>query len=627
MTWAYAITFILLIPIRVLAETIPVVAGEHAGFTRVVLTLPQGLDWSTKKSDTSFSVLLPPTNSFDISRVFDKIPRTRISTIQTNSAGNQLEVKLSCRCTSEAFLYRDIYLVVDFRGSEDEGTQLVLIPNNQRQFDAQSLLPPWWTEASSMESSTQISGNNPETMMIQSEISTNLLFERLTQDVATAKANSRIDIDQTRVDRDELSIPINRNQSEIQVDPYIGLEIRYASPLKPLSDEIPTSCETFGSEQMFSGISSQQPYRDISQLRQELFSDTGQENETIVIQLAIAQLKFGMTAEARLLLRDLHNSTRQTRLLTKISQIIDQSLAVQDDMKQYQNCNNSLYFWYFLTARSGSLDSIDSSGILLQFKSISPWLQKVIFLQLYSKLKIDGESSAADEIEAHISLSQGERENGRFTPQTYVFQGNDPDINHAIGAANRDRPDLVAKVLASPKTSGEAEKLILLSQAIRFEHQETPIWNTTLESEILVNLSVNNYAAAVIGLEELVDSGKSSGRIIELSNQIILKITLSANDTDFLAAYFRMDLSVLSNITIEAVNTRLKSLEMPEMPLDLGETTIDQANEEPGGITPPLTLPSELPTDENRAALSRGNVRDALDESQQLKAEIFELTN
>jgi predicted glycosyltransferase len=101
---------------------------------------------------------------------------------------------------------------------------------------------------------------------------------------------------------------------------------------------------------MFSGILNQQPYRDITQLRQELYSDTGQENETKVIQLAIAQLKFGMTVEARLLLQDLHNSTRQTRLLTKISQIIDQSLAVQDDMKQYQNCNNSLYFWHFLTA-------------------------------------------------------------------------------------------------------------------------------------------------------------------------------------------------------------------------------------------------------------------------------------
>jgi hypothetical protein len=135
---------------------------------------------------------------------------------------------------------------------------------------------------------------------------------------------------------------------------------------------------------MFSGILNQQPYRDITQLRQELYSDTGQENETKVIQLAIAQLKFGMTVEALLLLQDLHNSTRQTRLLTKISQIIDQSLAVQDDMKQYQNCNNSLYFWHFLTARSGSLDSIDSSGILLQFKSISPWLQK-LFSSSYIK--------------------------------------------------------------------------------------------------------------------------------------------------------------------------------------------------------------------------------------------------
>jgi hypothetical protein len=186
---------------------------------------------------------------------------------------------------------------------------------------------------------------------------------------------------------------------------------------------------------------------------------------------------------------------------------------------------------------------------------------------------------------------------------------------------------LVAKILASPKTSGEFQKLISLSQAIRFENQETQIWNTTLEREILVNLSVDNYAAAVIGLEELADSGKTSSLIRELSNQIILEITLSANDTDFLAAYFRMDLSVWSNITIETVNARLKSLEIPEMPLALGETTIDQANEEPGGITPSPTLPYELPTDENRAALSRENVRDALDESQQLKAEIFELTN
>jgi hypothetical protein len=620
----FAPAFLLLTPLWALAEIVPVIAGEHADFTRVVLTIPQGSEWGTANTNGVFSVVLPPTTSFDINGVFDKIPRTRIAAIQINKDNNHLEIELSCSCAGNAYLYRDVYLVIDFKESRNRNTLRAPTMNTHQKLVTQSQLPPWWNDAFTPETSPNILGNSPEVVPMQHEMPVQI-FERITKDIATAVTNGRIEIDRMNIDGFNTTAPIGDNQTARQVIPAIGLGSQEIPPPNKPSNENFDVCETYGSSKMFSYIPTALPYRDISQLRQALFSEAGRIDESAFIQLAIAHLEIGMATEARHLLINLPNSTPEIELLTRISQIIDQKSIAKDDIRQYRHCTNSLYLWYFLSAESEPLDTTDSKNILLQFKSISTWLQHTIFLQLYDKLQIGGEISAAEEIAAYVNISQANEGHQEISPQTYVFEDSDFAIYHAIYAANRDRPDLLGSILSSPRNSGGIDDLVSLSKAIRFEHQETPIWIDVLGAEILISLSVKNYAAAIFGLEELAADEQGSEKNVGLSNNIILTMSADASDVDFLAAYFQMDQSVWHARTIETVNARLTSLKLPGIPKAPSDASTAQPKEEQLRLDDHISL-SAVPTNETRVILSRENVRLALNEAQLLKAEILELT-
>ncbi|MDD7970751.1 hypothetical protein [Roseinatronobacter alkalisoli] len=92
--------------------TIPVRAGEHAAFTRLVIQMPDENDWRLtqqgRKADLTIS---GPALAFDLSQTFARIPRTRLATLTQTDAGLELTLACDCRLHAAEDLPRN--LVID----------------------------------------------------------------------------------------------------------------------------------------------------------------------------------------------------------------------------------------------------------------------------------------------------------------------------------------------------------------------------------------------------------------------------------------------------------------------------------------------------------------------------------
>ncbi|WP_164660581.1 hypothetical protein [Tropicibacter sp. Alg240-R139] len=105
-----------------LAERLAVRSGEHPNFTRLVMKLPTGVEWSfrTGTSEAELQFALPDLE-FDITGVFTRIPRDRLADLKQDTPGDPLRLSFGCFCEAKAFVEAGNYLVVDIRKSTASG--------------------------------------------------------------------------------------------------------------------------------------------------------------------------------------------------------------------------------------------------------------------------------------------------------------------------------------------------------------------------------------------------------------------------------------------------------------------------------------------------------------------------
>lgn len=96
------------------AQTVQVRSGDHDGFTRLVMTLPEGSRWQTETGARTASVIVAqPALVFDTSRVFDRITRARLAGISAPAGQARLDLALACDCSLSASRQGPDLLVLD----------------------------------------------------------------------------------------------------------------------------------------------------------------------------------------------------------------------------------------------------------------------------------------------------------------------------------------------------------------------------------------------------------------------------------------------------------------------------------------------------------------------------------
>lgn len=109
-----------LVPGSLLAQTVTVRSGEHGDFTRLVFDVPPGIPWTLEQDRQAQAASLAfdvARLGFDVSRVFDRIDRSRLESIAPAQDGTSVSLSLACICDVKAFVLRERMLVIDIRPS------------------------------------------------------------------------------------------------------------------------------------------------------------------------------------------------------------------------------------------------------------------------------------------------------------------------------------------------------------------------------------------------------------------------------------------------------------------------------------------------------------------------------
>jgi hypothetical protein len=115
MKWLAAIAFFLTAPLAQ-ANTVAIVSGEHATFSRLVLSLSAQSDWQLGRTATGYELTVTQDDlRYDVSKVFDLIPRTRLSGIFTDPRTGNLQLTMQCVCHAMPFSLDAQTLVIDLR--------------------------------------------------------------------------------------------------------------------------------------------------------------------------------------------------------------------------------------------------------------------------------------------------------------------------------------------------------------------------------------------------------------------------------------------------------------------------------------------------------------------------------
>jgi len=118
----FALLLVLLWASQVQAQSVVINSGEHATFSRLVFPAAENVTYRVVSNKRKVRVKLEGfSQKFDLSRVFDRIPKTRLLSIEQQQGRESAELSLNLACDCLGLAYRmNQYLVIDVIDSNDE---------------------------------------------------------------------------------------------------------------------------------------------------------------------------------------------------------------------------------------------------------------------------------------------------------------------------------------------------------------------------------------------------------------------------------------------------------------------------------------------------------------------------
>lgn len=134
-----AVAVWLLLSHLAMAQVVTVRSGQHDGFSRLVLTFPEPAGWDLGRTLDGYGFRArKPGWRYDISTVFDLIPRDRLAALWVDPDSGVLRLGIGCACHAVATPFRPGIVVVDILdGAAPAGS-----PYETALADAGRALPP-----------------------------------------------------------------------------------------------------------------------------------------------------------------------------------------------------------------------------------------------------------------------------------------------------------------------------------------------------------------------------------------------------------------------------------------------------------------------------------------------------
>lgn len=601
---SWATVALLLTASSAYSEVVPIISGDQSDFPRFVATIPRGTDWKIQQEQGKSIIELPEGFRFEQKNP-DAIGAGEIyAKLIDRERRNQIEVSFECDCRIDVYVYQDVFLVIDILNVFPEmivekATSNGDIPNGA-----------WWRDLL-VEATPNYEVNQVEAPLIQEPDSV-YIPEFLARELSTAATSGRIELHQkSDGDREPTNATANDIQTSI-LSLNIGIDTTSsdAQGLNPITPD--TACNAFRSAELFGSTVEEIDFETLIATRKLVFSETGNSNDERMVSLALQYLELGLEIEASQILDQVSTKTEEVELLKQIAKLLQDHIDTSDFWQRMQRCENSNYLWYALSMKGVSENDIKSDLVLLHFKALPRWLRQHVTARLHDMLIRNNEYSSAAEI---LSFSDVATEASVEKTESALQSIPTSEIK----IANRDQPEVMLDILAL----NDHHNATGISEAIRFEHQGTPLWFELLEAEIVSLLNSNNYSGAIRKLEEFQHEPSQDRSVDGIANRVFSEISQNANDTDFLAAFFLRDDWPLTEDTLELLSDRMVEFQI----LDQREASDQPATGKREQADEPIELNLDAaldpPSPESFSTLNSTEIRELLDDTQALRSSIL----
>ncbi len=577
------------------AANLSIDTGEHEGFTRLVVALPNPESaWSLSGAGRSRTLSINgEKNSFDFESAFNKITRNRLKALRTDEDA-QLVLELNCDCRLASYTWQSSHIVIDIhdhQSADTHGSVAAMTSN---------LTFPKLENSSDLAHPHLQLGETAKALKLDTD-----LEHAKTEPFRLAENNSRKNPHQLNLERNELFEGVLAATSRGLLFP--SEEPKYRKPIEKknvrpeiVDEQIPNILLQNAFERRQQELtSSTLPINPIdctsdtllrisnwnegetydsrvAQFRTALLNERAEVQDKAAINLAKTYIYFGMGSEARAVLKMVDNSVAELELLSELAHLIDQDLNTQNQYFSGQHkCDSMSAFWAVLSAGPDvNLENINTSGVLKGFYDLPAHLRQHLANQIGLYLVANNERPTAEKI-----LSSFNHAPEHAQPVSEFLEGEiandkgEADTAHArfaqvIADDSVEAPQAIVKIIHSNEGKehlNEAE-LAELANTFSMEHRDSESGPELRRAHLLARLKNLEFDAALDVLNEIaeLDGDEEYNNALQVLSELL---TSTSNDDDFLRISINNLSAVsdqLSNEHGNAVARRLLALRVPE---------------------------------------------------------------
>ncbi|KEJ91053.1 hypothetical protein [Sulfitobacter donghicola] len=584
------------------AKQLPLRSGDHPTFSRITLPVPLEQKWAGKQTDQGIELeLLEYNGGFDISDVFKRMLRLRISEIQANES--RLILSLNCACSSTIFRSGDL-LVIDVA---DKGTPLSGPPlersNNPDQLqairpqvraEATKVVLPWikpkplpntLLDHNNLTQRQQLAETTDEGNIERAELLLEMqseLVKEFSQAATSGLLNhnqlpsigqeevGQIEPESSKADEPPLQLDTKTNNVRVSDSMDRQFNSEGTAFLNSIAGvECPADhtfeVENWGTEQSFSA--------QIGPARNALSNSRDKMNAEAAETLSKLYIYWGFGAEALAVL-NLDSALKNKRPnLVALATILEHGTQIGgSSFTQHFECDSNVALWAALSVPEIPQNILfDTESALLALNRLPSHLRKVLAPALSTKLLEYGDKSGAeaairsieritDKLDAPARLAQAHLATAAGTPSAplleEVIETNSPQSAEALVKLVKE------KQARDEPVSVETAKLV---DAYAQELRGTELGNQLLETQIIA-LSKTNLFEKALEKFKVLSPSLSPKASQELYQTIVLQLTTNGSDIQFLEEVFNMEKRSLETLSTKAkylVASRLMDLGFP----------------------------------------------------------------
>ena len=503
------------------SETVRVLSGEHGEFTRIVLVFKAPVSWNVMNEPSGHAIQFDRRDiSLDLSRVYDRIGKDRISDIAFDRSDGILLLRSNCDCVVDIFRAGRNTVAIDVkRNPVQTSTSVATLEHDYLPFG----LPFSPTPSST---SNPAAARDLPPVPVDRLRDLQPLEEALVEQFARAASQGLLDV--ATPPPSNLSAPAPPPVPRITPAPEVA-----AAPESPVISHLRSHTAL---DLAFPGISAapeptlsavcpdpsyldpstwatlDDPFEAISAARLGLVDPLDRPQPKQIEALALAYLRFGFGAEANAVLREFPNSAQYPGLLSAVGDIMDYGVPTEPQtLQRLAYCDGPYPLWALLAQRSpdGGGD-FDTRTIEQWFFRMPAILRAHLGPTLVARLQRAGETDSARVIrDATVRANVGESQ------ELAVLEGS---TSVGIDLAPGQREELEAIVARGGIAAGPAlievlrrgiavgsvsQDQVVLAESLAFESGASEIAGSLLEQAVAARALLGDLSGALSDYDAL----------------------------------------------------------------------------------------------------------------------------